>query len=588
MRELEKIAEELFDKLRSRFNGLNLGDENAKHTSDPEQARFFNFDYHDDAGKYGNVTISIIDGTGLKIYFGKNISRKMDQDSRKHWFEFLKNIRYFAKRNLMTFDTRDITRSSLGKKDVTQASKSDGVYTSMEITTESRLYGTPKTSFENIGSARIRIIHSESVDPEVRGSRARHIHSIYVENAMGERFMLEHNKLSGARAMARHISEGGIPYDEVGQHINSMVAEMSDLGRFVRVMKRRTFEDTTARTMVEAAGDYYTNLNKQLNHLQGARAYHAFVENFQPQKEQLDEVDVNELKEKFVKKIFDDRMMAALPHVYKAYQLHEQTKQKQLESVRSVVRNQTPLQLSVNEGMDEYFQALSFGDPKELVIRVLEDIAQRSQARPEIAEFAAHWAKNFNTVNEQSDQTIKEHQALAVQLVTRYLKDLKEVRLNPDLRIAESDQYLELPTLFEGSWSMPDTPQKLDQLKQLMAQELPVGMDAENATGQLYDLLGSDQLFDALHDLSQIEGSKADARDVIKKYIKDELPDLAEKLGLDAELEVQPDATAAQTPDATAAQPAAPAAAPAPAATPAPQPAAESMDWLARLAGLRR
>lgn len=578
MRELEKIAEELFDKLRSRFEGMHLGDKNAKHTSDPEKARFFSFDYHDDSAKYGNVTVSIIDGQSLKIYFGKNISSGMDERSRKQWFEFLKGIRYFARRNLMTFDTRDITRSTLGKKDVKQISKADGTYSSSEITSESRLYGTPKTSFENIGSARIRIIHSESVDPEVRGSRARHIHSIYVENAMGERFMLEHTKLSGARAMARHIGEGGIPYDDIGQHISTMISEMSDLGRFVRVMKRRTFEDSTTRTMVEAAGNYYANLNKQLNHLQGARAYHAFVENFLPEKKQLDEVDMNELKEKFVKKIFDDRMMAALPHVYKAYQLHEQTKQQQLESVKSVVCNQTLLQLTVNEGMDEYFQSLSFNDPKELVARVLEDIAQRAQVQPEIAEFASHWAKNFNTVTENSDQTIQEHQALAVQLATRYLKDLKEAKRNPALRVAESDQYLELPPLFEGTWTLPDTPEQLAELQQIMAEELPVGMDAENATGKLYDLIGSDSLFDSLHDLSQIEGPKADARDVIKKYIKDELPDLAEKLGLDSE------PTAAAQPE-TPTAPAAPAAPVVPAPV---QPAAESMDQIIRLAGLRR
>ena len=51
--------------------------------------------------------------------------------------------------------------------------------------------------------------------------------------------------------------------------------------------------------------------------------------NNEPQPQQLDEVDVNEIKERFVKKIFDDRMTAALPHVYKAYQLYEQQKQNQ-------------------------------------------------------------------------------------------------------------------------------------------------------------------------------------------------------------------------------------------------------------------
>ena len=35
MLEIEKIAENLFDKIRSRFDGVNVGDENAKATLDP-------------------------------------------------------------------------------------------------------------------------------------------------------------------------------------------------------------------------------------------------------------------------------------------------------------------------------------------------------------------------------------------------------------------------------------------------------------------------------------------------------------------------------------------------------------------------
>ena len=44
-REIEKIADDLFEKIRTRFENLNLGDNKAKATSDPKKARFFNFDY---------------------------------------------------------------------------------------------------------------------------------------------------------------------------------------------------------------------------------------------------------------------------------------------------------------------------------------------------------------------------------------------------------------------------------------------------------------------------------------------------------------------------------------------------------------
>ncbi len=58
--EIEKIAENLFDKIRSRFDGVSIGDENAKATLDPEKARFFNFDFSVDDENYGNKTESAV------------------------------------------------------------------------------------------------------------------------------------------------------------------------------------------------------------------------------------------------------------------------------------------------------------------------------------------------------------------------------------------------------------------------------------------------------------------------------------------------------------------------------------------------
>ena len=50
--------------------------------------------------------------------------------------------------------------------------------------------------------------------------------------------------------------------------------------------------------------------------------------------------------------------------------------------------------------------------------------------------------------------------------------------------------------LMEGTWQLPDTPEKQSKLVELMSQDLPVGADATNVTEQLYGLLGDDHLFD--------------------------------------------------------------------------------------------
>lgn len=586
-REIEKIAEDLFEKIRSRFENVSLGDEAAKATNDPETARFFNFDYTTDGENHGNVTVSLIDENNLKVYFSKNISDSLDKDQLNQWYKFLQELRYFAKRNLLTFDTRDISRSNLNIKDIKQVSQADSTLQAKDINiSESRLYGTNMISYENVGAARIMIKHTESVNAEQRGSRSRHINAIYVENAQGERFKMQHNKLSGARAMARHISEGGIPYDEVGQHINGMIQEMADLGRFVRVMKHRTFEDSTAKNMVEAAANYYQGMNRQLNYLKGSRAYRTFLETFEPNKQQLDEVDVNELKEKFVKKIFDDRMMAALPLVNKAYRLQEQAKEKQIESVHNIINNRAPLALLTNEGMDEYFKALSFARPSDLVVRILEDIAKRGAAIPEVAEFAKHWAANFNMVNEDSDKELKEHQALAVKLATHYVRDLRN--LHEGLRVSQEDYNLvdfdSGEVLEEGTWALPESPEDIQALQTLLAQPLEVGVDAENATSALYELIGDDELYDRLNDLADAEGPRADARDTIKYFLQQEMPGLASKLNFgDAEM----DQATNMTPPATPQPPAQPTGPNQPPGQSSGGIVSEELRDIARLAGLQ-
>jgi hypothetical protein len=57
-------------------------------------------------------------------------------------------------------------------------------------------------------------------------------------------------------------------------------------------------------------------------------------------------------------------------------------------------------------------------------------------------------------------------------------------------------------TLAEGTWNLPETPEQLQKLKELMSKELIVGPDATNATEQLYDIVGDDVLFDRLDALA--------------------------------------------------------------------------------------
>jgi hypothetical protein len=67
--------------------------------------------------------------------------------------------------------------------------------------------------------------------------------------------------------------------------------------------------------------------------------------------------------------------------------------------------------------------------------------------------------------------------------------------------------------LSEGTWALPETPEQQEKLNQLMSAELIVGPDATNATEQLYDIVGDDELFDILNDLADRSEGRANCWD---------------------------------------------------------------------------
>ena len=64
-------------------------------------------------------------------------------------------------------------------------------------------------------------------------------------------------------------------------------------------------------------------------------------------------------------------------------------------------------------------------------------------------------------------------------------------------------------TVTEGTWSIPDTPEKVRELKDLMKQELP----ADEAQDKIYGILGDDELFDDIAEMEE-KDPKADVRGI--------------------------------------------------------------------------
>jgi hypothetical protein len=324
MIDTDSVARDLFNKIRSRFQRVSLGTERAKKTVDPEKARFFNFDFDVDGIKYSVVTINVNEDQSLLVYYDRSLDSKMPDDVKQVWYKFLRGLRRFAKRRLFSYDVRDINKAGLELRDLHHIRQDDDVIQGNDIVKEGRMYGTSRSSYENIGPVRIVVRHSDRVQEDILGARSRNISSIYVENQLGERFRLpEGTTVSEARAFARHIKNGGNMHDEFSEHITSMITEMHNLRKFVRNMRGRTFEDVETNSMVEAAINYYGGLHRDLHRLKGQRGYENYLENWRPGENILtDDIDLQELRGRFERRVFDERLMDSLPIVARAYQKH--------------------------------------------------------------------------------------------------------------------------------------------------------------------------------------------------------------------------------------------------------------------------
>ncbi len=332
MRDLNIISEELFNKIRARFEKVSLGDENAKSTSLPEEARFINFDYVSrDGTNFGNITLSIIDGKALRVIYSTNITNGLGQEHQDEWTAFLRGLRKFARRNMLQIVVTDITKSNLDLRDIRQQSKANSKLTNNELNiAEGKLYGhgnNKHVSFGDVGTHKLIIKHKDQIDPDRHGARARQIEHIFVETPIGERFLLDYTNLHGARAIANHLRHGGRFGDEGSELINEMVKEMASMRHFVRSMKNRTFEDAETSGMVEAAIHRYNEVKENLKKFQGRQGHNLLMDQIAGQVQFEDEIDIDALRERFVKKIYDDRFNEALPYVYKAYK-----KQKEMET----------------------------------------------------------------------------------------------------------------------------------------------------------------------------------------------------------------------------------------------------------------
>jgi len=312
MKDLNTISSDLFNKIRSRFSNIKLGDEEGTLTDKEDEARFFDVTYKVRGKDLGRINIKLDDDVLTVIYNTEML--KDAPDAKSDWFEFLKELRQFARSNLLKFDIRDITKSNLDRRDYEYLSKESG---ELKMS-ESRLFGTSKTSYQEVGEAKIIVKHSAPVNYNNPAGRTQRIESIYIESANGERFRYPNKHLNGARAMAVHVANGGAPYDAMGGYIAGLSEEIGKLRQFKNYTQRSGVVAEALGPISEQVAERLSQLKIEVAALQRQHYYEAFRENFKPTDAiEVPEETMSEWVDALTIKTFNEELTSVFPYIYR-------------------------------------------------------------------------------------------------------------------------------------------------------------------------------------------------------------------------------------------------------------------------------
>ena len=328
MKAIQIISQDVFDKIRSRFSNLEMGDETGAVTIDPAMARFFDFDFVNEGNNLGRVSISLNDLGSLKIYYSQGITENQDDPAKQIWYKFLKEMRMFAMRRLLRFDTRDIAKTNLDKNDFQHLAATQGPEEEEPMNTmnESRWNhkSTKKTSRAVQGKTEVIVRHAKAVDEEYAGSRSqrKNIKAIFIQNAEGERFKYPFIHPAGAFAMAQHVDHGGIPHDPAGKAIIKMSEQIAQLQEFQRKVQRTSLHDD-ATGITERAVGRLQELKAQIESLGKRHHYECWMGEFNEQEHmdndivELDAVTMEQYKQTFTQSSFQEELAGYFPLLHK-------------------------------------------------------------------------------------------------------------------------------------------------------------------------------------------------------------------------------------------------------------------------------
>ena len=175
-----------------------------------------------------------------------------------------------------------------------------------------KMTGSRKSSYQPLAdNVKIIVRHNKDVNEEVRGARSRNIHSILIQRGE-EKFKMAENNLSAARAMARHLHNGGETFDEIGESITQMTREFTKLKEFVGYVRKANLVNEENQEFVSLAIENINNIKTTFKRLSGVKSYATAVESVKDYNNVELLQDDLDLESRFTETHFDDKVANAM------------------------------------------------------------------------------------------------------------------------------------------------------------------------------------------------------------------------------------------------------------------------------------
>jgi hypothetical protein len=314
--DVEKISEKIFKIMKAYGHQLSLFTDDGKDTLDPTEARRF---YSKDKNIMINFETSA-EKHIIKVNVGGNINL---QELKP----LLGSIRNLANQQALTYSLRTFGHDIKPKDFIYQAEQEKQISESF-----SKPYGTVKTSRQKFENATLYIRHSKKVDEEIRGSRSRNIHAIFVENSSGERFKFPFSNINAARAMTVHVSEGGTPYDNIGKGIIHLSEEIETLKKFKK--KNKTLQEASDE-FIQYVSERINSIGRQFTQMNNHKGYNRNIETFMTENN-IDEVD-DSIFEEFGITFNEDENKSFVFNIAKKLKEDKKTSSRIEEFVRDIL-----------------------------------------------------------------------------------------------------------------------------------------------------------------------------------------------------------------------------------------------------------